>query len=61
MILLFACKVLVWSEAWKAEGEVGNTDFFYQHTPVQVRAPALPKRPARSNSAKQHQNKDNNQ
>jgi hypothetical protein len=32
--------MLVWSEAWNAEGEKEKTDYCLKHTPANVRVPA---------------------
>jgi hypothetical protein len=32
--------MLVWSEAWSAEGEKGETDYYFKHTPPVTCVPA---------------------
>jgi hypothetical protein len=43
--------VLVWSEAWNAEGEKGKTDCCFEHTPIRTRVPTAPRNSQSSNSA----------
>jgi hypothetical protein len=42
IVRLRISKMLVWSEAWDAEGEKGQTRCCFKHTPIKLRAPPSP-------------------
>jgi hypothetical protein len=44
--------VLVWSEAWKAEGEEGSSSYTFKHTLETAPMPRSPQRASFSNPAK---------